>query len=156
MSHGENPSGRYCYDYPRPAVTVDLALYHRGADGLECLMISRLREPMKARWELLGGYVEEDEPLEKAAARELEEETGLRAIALRQIAAFGDPGRDPRGHTISVAFGGVLAEPAKVEAADDAEDARWIALRNLGELAFDHTKIIATAVEVLFGESSRE
>ena len=156
MSNGEHPSVRHCYDYPRPAVTVDIALFHRGADGLEVLLIRRARDPMKGRWALPGGYVEKDEPLEKAAARELEEETGLRAVALRQIAAFGDPGRDPRGHTISVAFGGVLAEAAKVEAADDAEDARWIPLPKLGDLAFDHTKIIATAVGVLFGEKEKD
>lgn len=152
MPASETSGKKHCYDYPRPAVTVDIALFHSGDDGPEVLLIRRAREPMQGLWALPGGYVEKDEPLEAAAARELEEETGLRGIPLRQIAAFGDPGRDPRGHTISIAFGAVLSGTAKVEGADDADDARWVPLAKLGELAFDHSKIIPAAVEVLFGK----
>jgi len=93
---------KYCYDHPRPAVTVDVVLLCRRP--LEVLLIKRGRPPFKGSWALPGGFVDKAESLEAAAARELLEETGIDGIQLKQIGAFGGPGRDPRGHTISVAY----------------------------------------------------
>ena len=95
---------KHCYDHPRPAVTVDIVLFHRLKRGERVLLIRRKRDPFKGRWCLPGGFVDDNESLEAAASRELFEETGLSGIELEQIGAFGDPGRDPRGHTVSVVF----------------------------------------------------
>lgn len=145
------PAPGFCYLYPRPAVTVDIALLYAGAGGVEVLVIRRAQDPWKGLWALPGGYVEEYEPLEVAAARELEEETGVQGVELRQIGAFGDPGRDPRGHTISVAYGCVVGEQTVVTAGDDADDARWIQVADDPGLAFDHSLIVRSAVEKLLG-----
>jgi 8-oxo-dGTP diphosphatase len=80
---------------------------------------------------LPGGFVNENESLERAAARELEEETGLRGVRLEQLGAFGDPGRDPRGHTVTVAFVTFRSAEAKVTPGDDAVEAEWHPLRGL-------------------------
>ena len=136
---------QYCYDYPRPSVTVDIVLFNRAAEALEVLLIKRAREPFKGRWALPGGFVDEDESLEAAAARELKEETGLYGISLEQVGAFGDPGRDPRGHTVSIAFASLLENRPEAKADDDAEDARWHSVARLPKLAFDHKKIIRLA-----------
>lgn len=141
--------GQFCYAFPRPGVTVDIALLCQGATGLEVLVIRRGREPWKGRWALPGGYVDEFEPLEQAAVRELKEETGIEGVALRQIGAFGDPGRDPRGHTISIAYGSVLPARLDVTAGDDAEECQWVTVAGATQLAFDHTLIVRRAVEVL-------
>ena len=145
---------RYCYDYPRPALTVDIVLLHRVANGIEVLLIKRARDPFNGHWAFPGGFVDMDESLEDAAARELAEETGLRGIRLEQIGAFGDPGRDPRGHTVSVVFAGALKERALVTGADDASEAAWHSAFEPPTLAFDHNRILATTLERLRNERS--
>jgi 8-oxo-dGTP diphosphatase len=135
--------GSYCYDYPRPAVTVDIVLFD--ADG-HILLIQRKSEPFEGCWALPGGFLDKDEALEDAAARELAEETGVRGVLLRQVAAFGMPGRDPRGHTVSIAFCAQLDERPPVQAGDDATKADWFPAAALPAMAFDHAEIVAAAV----------
>jgi 8-oxo-dGTP diphosphatase len=144
----------YTYEYPRPAVTVDVVLFKRAGRERFVLMIRRAHAPFQGHWALPGGFVDEDEDLEHAAARELREETGIKASSLEQIGAFGAPGRDPRGHTVSVAFWGRASPRAKPVAADDAADAEWVPLSKLvgraksqSRVAFDHGQIIAAALK---------
>lgn len=137
---------QYCYPFPRPAVTVDVACFAAGGGRAHVLLIQRSHEPYAGRWALPGGFVDEHEALEAAALRELREETGLDGVAVEQFGAYGDPGRDPRGHTVTVAFLAVLASRAAVLGADDATDARWFPIDALPPLAFDHDRIIADAL----------
>src|SRR5689334_806197 len=137
----------YCYEYPRPSVTVDIILFHRDGERTEVLLIKRAGDPFKGAWAFPGGFVDEDESLERAAARELKEETGLEGIMMEQLAAFGDPGRDPRGHTVSVVFVAQLDHPAEAAAADDADEARWHSALRPPRLAFDHKKILRKALD---------
>ena len=139
----------FTYQYPRPAVTVDMVILHRTANGTEILLIERLNNPFAGCWALPGGFVDENEDLPDAAARELREETSLTGIALNQIGAFGRPGRDPRGHTITVAYWGICDTPEKTAAADDAKTLRWFPLSQLPSLAFDHAEIITEALKVV-------
>jgi 8-oxo-dGTP diphosphatase len=145
-------SAAYTYEYPRPALTVDVvALRHpEGAMHPEVLLVRRGQEPFLGKWALPGGFVDEGERLEHAARRELAEETGLSTRApMRQFGTFGDPGRDPRGWNVSVAF--LLDLPTEeaafvVRGGDDAEEASWHPLGALPPLAFDHDRIIAVAL----------
>lgn len=137
----------FCYEKPRPAVTVDAVLFRVVDEQLEVLLIQRGREPFQGRWALPGGFVDEMEPLETAVRRELREETGIELRKLVQTGAYGDPGRDPRGHTISIAFAGVLHDSDEaIRSGDDASDVRWFPLDDLPDLAFDHRKIIDQSV----------
>jgi 8-oxo-dGTP diphosphatase len=137
----------FTYRYPHPAVSVDCVVLRPDGGELKILLIRRGSEPFAGNWALPGGFVEIDEPLDQAALRELEEETGLVPSRLEQIGAFGDPDRDPRERVISIAY---LAQVATgncdAKAADDAVDARWFAVSRLPALAFDHDKIIAAAL----------
>ncbi len=135
----------YTYPYPRPLVTVDIFLLRYQSGRLEILLIQRSGEPFAGQWALPGGFVDADESLEVAAARELAEETGFQNLPLTQLRAFGDPGRDPRGHTVTVVFGGFLPPDAAQlpRAGDDARRANWFPLESLPPLAFDHREIIA-------------
>ncbi|MFJ8856441.1 NUDIX domain-containing protein [Streptomyces sp. NPDC102437] len=94
-----------------------------------------------------GGHVEGGETSLAAAARELEEEAGIAVplAGLRQVGAFDDPGRDPRGRYISVAYTATLPAPVPPTAGDDATAARWWPLNALPDLAFDHADILAAA-----------
>ena len=131
------------------AVTVDAVIFFRKADILNVLLIQRKNEPFRDRWALPGGFLEENETMEEGAKRELEEETGLKIEKLQQVGAFGTPGRDPRGRTISIAFVGLIGTEAKVKASDDALDAKWFSLSDLPDLAFDHRAIISEANSLL-------
>ena len=106
----------------------------------------RRGEPFAGRWAIPGGFVEPDESLDDAAARELHEETSVANVFLEQLYTFGAPQRDPRGRVISVADYALLRHAPEVSAADDAADARWFPLRDLPPLAFDHAAILDYAL----------
>jgi 8-oxo-dGTP diphosphatase len=140
---------RYTYDYPRPAVTVDIVVVSRERRP-RVLLVRRKHDPFAGRWAIPGGFVDEGEALEAAARRELREETGLQVDELQQVRAFGDPDRDPRGWTISVAFlARVAAGAMQAQAADDAAEVAWHPLDDLPPLAFDHADILAAARTLL-------
>lgn len=140
-------------DYPRPALTVDCVII----DGDRVLMIKRGKEPFAGRWALPGGYVNEGESVEEAAARELGEETGLRLVAgpkaadLKLVGVYSAPGRDPRGWVVAVAFVAQLddADDVRVTAGDDAADFMWSEILRLdrADLAFDHGQILVDALK---------
>lgn len=136
---------QFSYDYARPALTVDIAIITIEANP-QVLLIRRKHEPFVGAWALPGGFVDENERLADAARRELVEETGVKDIDLEQLHTFGDPGRDPRGWTVTVVYlARVLPLSLKVQAADDAADAKWFRLDDLPTLAFDHAKILERA-----------
>ncbi len=144
---------KYCYEYPRPAVTVDVVIISRERTP-RVLLVRRKNEPYAGRWAVPGGFVDMDESLEAAARRELAEETGVRAGRLEQLHTFGDPGRDPRGRTISVAYlARVDARRVKPVAADDAAEVGWHRLDRLPELAFDHADMLKLARKRLASRS---
>jgi 8-oxo-dGTP diphosphatase len=137
----------------RPSVTVDVVLVTPIKARPKVLLVQRKRPPFEGCWAIPGGFVEPDEPLEAAARRELWEETGAEPDRLEQLHTFGDPGRDPRGWTISVAYLARLGEAAaqgwRPQAGSDASAVAWFDLDTLPPLAFDHAKILACARAVL-------
>ncbi len=138
----------YTYDYPRALVTVDCLIY-RNKPTSEILLIERKNEPHKNEWALPGGFIEMEEDLVDSAKRELEEETGLIGIELKQLATFGAPGRDPRGRNITIVFWGECDEVPRIKAGDDAKKAEWFGINKLPKLAFDHDQIIKLALQNL-------
>jgi 8-oxo-dGTP diphosphatase len=136
---------KFTYKYPRPAVTVDIVIVTREKKP-RVLLIRRKHEPFAGMWAIPGGHVEMPETLEAAARRELFEETGVRTSQLEQLHTFGDPGRDPRGRTITVVYlAQVDPKKLKPRAADDAEEVGWHDLQHPPPLAFDHAEILARA-----------
>lgn len=138
----------YCYDYPRPEVTVDLAAFARDGSDLRVLLVRRKHDPFAGRWALPGGFLDIEEPIEAAARRELKEETGIELIGpVEFIGLFGDPGRDPRGRTISLAHAAAVpGGPPKAAGSDDAAEAAWLDPWTASGLAFDHDAILKSAL----------
>ena len=136
----------FTYDYARPAVTADVVLITREAQP-RVLLIQRAHEPFAGAWALPGGFVNADEPIVEAAKRELHEETGLEIALLEQLYTTGDPGRDPRGWTISIAFlARVDAGTLQPRAGDDAAAVKWFRINKLPKLAFDHAMLVQRAI----------
>lgn len=136
----------YEYEYPHPAVTTDIVIFTIRDGAMQVLLIKRRSDPFKGSWALPGGFVQIDEDLESAAARELQEETGVDGIYLEQLYTFGAPGRDPRERVISVAwFALIPSERLRLRAASDADAVGWFAVHELPALAFDHAQILEKA-----------
>jgi 8-oxo-dGTP diphosphatase len=131
-------------------VTVDLVIFTVRDDALQVLLVQRGVAPFAGRWALPGGFVREDESLESAARRELEEETGVRDLYLEQLYTFGDPDRDPRGRVITVTYFALIAADRRtLSPGTDAAAARWWPAGTPPPLAFDHRLILDYAVERL-------
>jgi 8-oxo-dGTP diphosphatase len=146
-------SRQYCYDYPRPSVTVDIILFTFHNNDLKVLLIERMHSPFAKSWALPGGFVDIDEDLEDAALRELAEETNVTEVYLEQLYTFGEPNRDPRTRVITVAYFALLSadQVAKlqIQGASDAANAQWWSMYALPQLAFDHDRILHYALQRL-------
>ncbi len=158
--------------FPPFAVTVDLVVLTVRSHALCTLVVRRGEEPFQGRWALPGGFVRDDEDLGAAAARELAEETGLRAhdpsepspvpdngAHLEQLATYGAPGRDPRMRVVSVAHLALAPDLPAPRPGGDANSVRWAPVEKLLDqawvadpespdaLAFDHAQILSDGVE---------
>ncbi|MBW2960720.1 NUDIX domain-containing protein [Mesonia aestuariivivens] len=131
------------------AVTVDAVIFLEENNALYLLVIKRKNQPFQGHWALPGGFLEEDELLQTGCLRELEEETGLQLQQLEKVGIYDAINRDPRGRTLSVAFTAKLQERKQICANDDADEAKWILLKDIEEMAFDHHQIIQDAIKKL-------
>ncbi|MET3982538.1 8-oxo-dGTP diphosphatase [Streptomyces sp. PvR034] len=134
-------------------MTVDLAIFTLRGTRLMVLLIDRGVEPFLGRPALPGGYVRRTETLREGALRELWEEAGIDGgtLHLEQLGAYGDPGRDPRGRVVTVAFLALGPDLPVPVGGTDAEHAYWAPVEELdrggAKLAFDHSVILAEALE---------
>jgi len=150
-------TGSHHFERPEIAVTVDAVVFAERNGREMVALVERGNDPFRGAWALPGGFVEADEDLADAAARELAEETGLEvpAATLRQLGAYGAPGRDPRMRTVSVVYWARMQDPGEPVGGSDAAASSWIpvgdALREDFSLAFDHRQILTDAVETARG-----
>lgn len=128
-----------------PALTVDCVIFDPQG---RVLLIRRKNEPFKGAYALPGGFVDLGETVEAACRREVREETGLQVEDLVLVGVYSDPDRDPRGHTVSVAFMTRLPSETPPVAGDDAAAAEWVADWRGDALAFDHARVLELAEEI--------
>ena len=126
-------------------VTVDIVLFTIRERQLHVLLIRRLAKPFEGRYALPGGFVKEDESVDAAALRELQEETGVKGVYLEQLYTFGDTRRDPRGRVVTVAYYALVPHNQALHAGTDASDAAWFPIDSPPPLAFDHRRIVDCA-----------
>ncbi len=131
-------------------VTVDAIVFgYSKNDGVSVLLIKRKYPPFKDSWAIPGGFILENESLEEAVKRELQEETGIKVNYLEQLYTFGDPERDPRQRIISIAYFALVKSSLfqQLKATTDAEEAQWFSINKLPTLAFDHKEILQVAID---------
>jgi 8-oxo-dGTP diphosphatase len=141
----------HCYKFPRPAITVDSLVFAYEEGELKVLLIKRGHEPFKGMWAVPGGFIEMNETCEQAASRELEEETGLKGIELKQFHVFSAVDRDPRERIITIAHLALInnINEQTVKGSDDADEAAWFKISALPSLAADHGEIIEVGLKKL-------
>ena len=137
----------------KPSFTVDLVIFTVQNESLRLLLVKRRDPPFKGYWALPGGFIDvaKDATIEDCARRKLAEKTGVQAPYLEQLKTYGSKGRDPRDWTATTVYFALMASDA-VQLGGNQQEARWLSVqgRNVDiELAFDHTEIIADAVERL-------
>ncbi len=150
-----------------PNVSVDCVIFGFDGERLKVLLIDRgqhLAEQEKI-YALPGNLIREDENLDEAAQRVLNELTGLENIFLEQFGSFGDPERlskasdlewirsirtQPDARVITVAYYSLIrADHYEIHASSFARDAVWHDIGQLPELGFDHLQIIESALREL-------
>ena len=125
-----------------PLLTTDCVIFDGAA---RVLLIRRKNEPFKRAYALPGGFIDVGETTEAACRREVLEEAGIVVDRLVLVGVYSDPGRDPRGHTVSVAYMTRFDRAPEPKAGSDAEAAEWVKDWKTKKLAFDHAMIIADA-----------
>jgi 8-oxo-dGTP diphosphatase len=141
-------------NYPRHLVAVDCIVF--GYDILEkelrLLLIKRSFDPKKGSWSLAGGFVEDSESLDEAAARVLRTHTGLEKIYLKQSFSYGEAERDPGARVISTAYCALIAIRDIDRELADRTKAHWRSISDLPDLIFDHSEMVAKALADLQGQ----
>jgi 8-oxo-dGTP diphosphatase len=133
------------------SVTVDIVIFRIIAGDLHVLLVKRKYPPFKNKWAIPGGFLLPKETLEKAALRELKEETGVSDVYLEQLYTFGGPKRDPRGNVVTVAYIALIPSSQEItlSAGTDAAEAQWFDAFERPPLAFDHDTILDYGIERL-------
>jgi len=132
--------------HPRYYVAVDCVILGYQDDEIKLLLYPRGFEPSKGKWSLLGGFVQDNESADEAAARILKQTTGLEEIYLEQVAAFSDPNRDTEARVISLAYYALIRIDLHNEDCVRDNGAYWIPIRKLPNLIFDHQAMFEKAL----------
>lgn len=132
-------------EYKNPSLTCDIFIYD---DDFNFILIKRKNEPFKDCWALPGGFVEYGESVENAAVREAKEETSIDVELEELVNVYSAPDRDPRGHTVTIAFT-AKGDFATRKADSDAKEIGIFKINELNndEIAFDHEIIIKDCLE---------
>lgn len=133
--------------YAHAVIATDVVIFTVRDHSLQVLLIKMKKPPYQKHWAAPGGLVRGDESLEDAAKRLLNDKTGVKETYLEQLAAFGDPKRDPFGRVVSVAYFALIpSERLMLKTTDEYADVRWFPVARLPELAYDHREIVKTAL----------
>ena len=128
-------------NHPQHYVAVDCVILGYQDEEIKLLLYPRSFEPFKGNWSLLGGFVQENESADEAAARILKQTTGLEQIFLEQVASFSDANRDPEARVISLAYYALIRIDLHDEEKVKENGAYWVSINKLPNLIFDHQQM---------------
>ena len=133
-------------NHPQHYVAVDCVILGYQDEEIKLLLYPRSFQPFKGKWSLLGGFVQDNESADEAAARILKQTTGLEQIFLEQVASFSDPKRDPEARVISLAYYALIRIDLHDEEKVKENGAYWISINKLPNLIFDHQEMFEKAL----------
>ncbi len=132
-------------NYQKILVAVDCIIFGFDGKQLKALLIKRGFEPEMGKWSLMGGFVGKDENADEAAARVLQQLTGLKDVYMEQLYAFSDVQRDTAGRVISIAYSALINIADYSEQLQLEHEAKWFPLHRIPPLIFDHREMVAKA-----------
>jgi 8-oxo-dGTP diphosphatase len=135
--------------HDRILLAVDCIIFGFDGKEMKALLIKRGFEPEKGKWSLMGGFVNQDENVDDAAARILKELTGLTNIYMEQLHCFGNTDRDPAGRVVSVAYFALINIADYNGQLISIHEARWFPLNKIPALIFDHKQMVQKGKETL-------
>ncbi|MFW5762249.1 MAG: NUDIX hydrolase [Cyclobacteriaceae bacterium] len=130
-------------------VALDCIIFGFDENELKLLLIKRGFEPEIGKWSLMGGFLKEKESLKQAAARVLENLTGLTHVYMEQTHTYGAPDRDPVSRTLSVAYYALIRSDLYNQQLAANYGAEWFSIANTPALIFDHNQMVKDALEIL-------
>jgi 8-oxo-dGTP diphosphatase len=134
---------------PRHLIAVDCIIFGFENSKLKLLIMQRKVEPQKGEWSLMGGFVQQDESIDAAAARVLKQTTGLENIYMDQLHCYGDVGRDTGARVLSMAYYALIRIKEHDHVLAEGHGAHWLELHQIPPLIFDHNKMIEDALKKL-------
>ena len=136
-------------EHPRHYVAVDCVILGYDEGELKLLLYPRSFEPSKGDWSLPGGFIQDNESSDQAAARILEKTTGLEDIFMEQVAAFTKPNREKAARVISLAYYALIRLDKYDENRLKEHGASWYSLGDMPNLIFDHDEMVEKALAKL-------
>ncbi len=137
-------------NFKHPVIATDVVIFAIKNDNLKVLLIKIKKKPFKNLWAVPGGLVSIDESVDSSAKKHLKNKTGVGNVYLEQLYTFGQVNRDPLGRVVSVAYFALIPDcNIKLKTTDAYEDIDWFSVKKIPKLAYDHRKIIKTAIERL-------
>jgi len=137
-------------NFKHAVIATDIVIFTIEDGELKVLMIKMKKEPFKKKWAVPGGLVGVNESVEDSAKKHLKNKTGVDNVYLEQLYTFGEIDRDPLGRVVSVAYFALIpSSKIDLKTSEDYEGIDWFSVKDLPELAYDHSEIVKMAVERL-------
>ncbi len=135
--------------HDRMLIAVDCIIFGFDGNDLRVLLITRGFEPGLGKSSLMGGFVNSNESADDGATRILEKLTGLTKIYMEQLYCFAEVGRDPGGRVVSIAYFALIKIDDYSPELMKEHNAKWVSIKNIPPMIFDHKKMIEMAKERL-------
>ena len=130
-------------------VSVDVIIFGFDENKLKVLIGRRQMDPGRGEWSLYGGFVGAQESIDEAAARTLEELTGLHNLYMRQVGAFGSVDRDPGERVISIAYYALINVKDYDEQVRKEHNVEWVDVNQIPPLYSDHQQMVEQALRIM-------
>ena len=140
---------QYYSEHSQVWVSVDCIVFGFEDNKLKLLIGRRHMDPGRGEWSLYGGFVKNDESLEDAANRVLQDLTGLNKIYMKQVGAFGAIDRDPGERVISVAYCALINVKDYDDKLRKEHGLQWVDIAELPKLYSDHNIMVQKAITML-------
>ena len=139
----------YYSQHSKVWVSVDVIIFGFENNHLKVLIGHRQMDPGRGEWSLYGGFVKDDESLDDAANRVLQDLTGMRKIYMKQVGAFGAVDRDPGERVISVAYCALINVHDYDDKLREQYGLQWVDIDKLPKLYSDHNQMVKKAITLL-------